>query len=63
MFWNQQGSKDFVSTASGHPATESLSASEADFGAWAIFITAANQLKEKGDLIWLIFIAHSWNLS
>lgn len=59
MCCNQQGNKDFVSIASGHPATESLSTSEADFDARAISITTANQLMEKGDLIWLIFIAHS----
>lgn len=58
MCWNQQGNKDTVSTASGHLATKSLSTSEADSGVWVIFITTANQ-KEKGKLIWLIFIAHS----
>lgn len=59
MHWNQQGNKDLVSIASGHPATETLPTSEADFGAWVIFITTANQLKEKGGVVWLIFIAHS----
>lgn len=59
MCWNQQGNKDTVSTASGHLATKSLSTSEADFDVWVIFITTANQQKEKGKLIWLIFIAHS----
>lgn len=59
MCWNQQGNKGFVSIASGRLATESLSISEADFSAWAISVTTANQLKEKSDLIWLIFIAYS----